>query len=259
MPSFKEIKEFFDNTVNINSCVSDYSNNGIQVEASTEVTKIAFGVDGCLDLFQEAANWDADMIFVHHGISWGDGFKRFDGVIGKELKILFKNDISLYAAHLPLDGHPRIGHNALIAKELNLQNAHQFAEYCGLEIGMIGQAMEENGISAKDLAKTIANKLNSDHVQIFNDLKRPLKTIAVISGGGGKDGIAEAARVGADCLITGEVGHSCFHLIKELGITVITAGHYQSEIPGVLAVMNKAKEQFGSQIECKFFDIPTGL
>ena len=259
MPTFKEIKTFFDNTVNINACPNDYSNNGIQVEANTEIKKIAFGVDGCLALFKEAASWNADMIFVHHGISWGTGFQRLDGILAKQLQILFKNDISLYAAHLPLDGHPLIGHNVLISQKLNLKNCEPFAEYCGLEIGVLGDIASKNGINATDFAKKIATALDSDHVQTLGDASKTIKRVAVISGGGGKDGINEAARVGADCLITGEVGHSCFHMIKELGITVITAGHYKSEIPGVKEMLKAVKNKYKDQVECKFFDIPTGL
>ncbi len=259
MPTFQEIKNFFDTTVNISSCPNDASNNGIQVEASTEIKRIAFGVDGCYELFAQAAEWNADMILVHHGISWGPGFKRIDGVLAKQLQILFKNDISLYAVHLPLDGHPKVGHNALIAKSLNLQNCYRFAEYCGLEIGVLGTLENDNSFTAETLAQKVGTLLNSNHVEVLGDKNKEITTVAVISGSGGSDGITEAAKMNADCLITGEVGHSCFHLIKELGISVIAAGHYKSEVPGVKAMQKEVKIKFGENVECKFFDIPTGL
>ncbi len=259
MKTFQEIKNFFDTAVNIAVCPNDASNNGIQVEASTEIKRIAFGVDGCYELFSQAAEWNADMIFVHHGISWGPGFKRIDGVLAKQLQLLFKNDISLYAVHLPLDGHPKIGHNALIAKSLQLQNTRHFAEYCGLEIGVLGTLESNNNLTAEILAQKVGAILDSDHVEVLGNKDKKIKTVAVISGSGGSDGINEAAKMNADCLITGEVGHSCYHLIKELGISVITAGHYKSEIPGIKAMQKEVEVTFKKNIECKFFDIPTGL
>ena len=59
----------------------DCSNNGLQVEASTEVTKVAFAVDACLATFQQAAAVGAELLVVHHGLSWGSGVRRFKGCV----------------------------------------------------------------------------------------------------------------------------------------------------------------------------------
>ena len=100
----------------LSSFTGDISNNGLQVEGKGEVKKIIFAVDASLELFEIAKERKADFIFVHHGISWGSEPRRITGSVAKRLKVLLENNISLYAAHLPLDAHEELGNNANLAK-----------------------------------------------------------------------------------------------------------------------------------------------
>ena len=115
MAILHEITAYFDELLGLNRVPADSSNNGLQVEGSSNVNKILFSVDASLELFNIAVECNANMIFVHHGISWGGNPKRFSGIDGDRLRTLFCNDISLYAMHLPLDAHPKYGHNACLA------------------------------------------------------------------------------------------------------------------------------------------------
>ena len=92
--------------------------------------------------------------------------------------------------------------------------------------------------------------------RIYEWGKDKIKTVAIISGGGAED-VGQAADIGVDAYITGEVGHQDFHVIKELGISVIEGGHYQTETVGVRLVAEKLKKETG--IETIFIDFPTGL
>jgi putative NIF3 family GTP cyclohydrolase 1 type 2 len=78
-----------------------------------------------------------------------------------------------------------------------------------------------------------------------------------VVSGGGADAADVCRKEGVDALFTGEVGHSAYHLVREAGITVIAGGHYKTETPGVLAVMERVSSQF--DVDCRFIDIPTGL
>ena len=116
----------------------DDSNNGLQVEGQQEIRKIAFAVDACQAVFDQAVQREAQMLIVHHGISWGGGIKRITSCHSRQLKTLLSADLSLVAYHLPLDAHPEIGNNAVLANLLDLQDRKPFFEYDGEAIGFCG-------------------------------------------------------------------------------------------------------------------------
>ena len=251
--SVTELTEYLNDLLDLKTFAGDHSNNGLQVEACAKVKKAVFGVDASLELFEKAAAQKADFVFVHHGISWGSDPKRFDGLVGKRLSVLFRNQISFYAVHLPLDAHPKLGHNARLADMIELKKRKKFFVYDGNPIGVSGTLPSPQTTTA--LAEIFEQELGCKAV-VFNNAKK-VSSVGIISGGGGLDGVLCAYAEKLDCLVTGEIGHSCYHHIKESGIPVIALGHYCSEKPGVLAVMEKIENKFG--IECEFIDIPTGM
>jgi len=253
MAHLNEIVEFLDDTLAISSIPDDKSNNGLQIQGGDSVTTVIGAVDGCLQTYEAAAERDADLIFVHHGESWGDSLKRLTGHTAERLRVLFKRDISLYAAHLPLDAHSELGHNARIANTLGLREQSTFAEYAGAEIGIRG---EIDAVSVDDLAALVDEQLSTQSV-VYNFGSREIHSVGVISGAGA-GAIPECHRLGIGCLITGEFGHTDYHVIRELGdVAVIAAGHYKTEVPGVIAVLDLLKKQF--DVTCEFVDSPTGL
>ena len=254
MAELKKITEYLDALLELPKFAGDASNNGLQVEGVENVGKIVFAVDASLALFEAAADADAEMVFVHHGLSWGDGFKRLRGMDAARFAVLFSNGISLYAAHLPLDAHPEIGHNAVLARGLGLSNRVMFAEYAGTEIGVAGELPREH--SAAEVAELVKSRLGLT-TTLFGDRQDGIKRVGVISGGAGSDGVSAAVEADLDCLITGELGHSSWHVALESGIAVLAGGHYQTEKPGVLSVMEKLASEF--DVETEFIDIPTGL
>ncbi len=250
----KELTGYLDNRLDLGIAPSDHSNNGLQVEGSRHVKKALFSVDASLELFERAAAISADFIFVHHGISWDAYPKRFTGSVANRLTTLFKNDISLYAVHLPLDAHPEIGHNALLADMLELVNRKMFCKYSGIDIGVCGELQHTStpaGITA------VFEKELHCSARIFGDPQKRISSVGIVSGGGGMDGLAAIEELGLDCYVTGEFSHTMYHPAKESGIPVVTLGHYKSETPGVMAVMRELNKKF--DLECIFVDIPTGL
>lgn len=254
MTQLKEITKYLDELLDISAIPDDSSNNGLQVEAGEVVKKAVFGVDACQALFEAALAEKADFVFVHHGISWGSEPRRFTGITASRLELLFNNGISLYAAHLPLDAHHRLGHNALLAAIIGLRQTYSFANYNDCEIACGGVLPEV--CSAEQLAEKFEAELNCK-AKIFGKVDKKLKKAGIISGGGGMDGLIACIDEGMDCYITGEMTHTMYHVVKENGMTLIELGHYYSEVPGVKAVMNEIENKFA--IDCKFIDLPTGL
>jgi putative NIF3 family GTP cyclohydrolase 1 type 2 len=97
---------------------ADYGPNGLQVPGSAEIGTVATGVSASAELFELAANERADLLIVHHGLFWGKSAGPIDAQLKRRLQLLFDADIALVAYHLPLDAHPQLGNNALIADAL---------------------------------------------------------------------------------------------------------------------------------------------
>ena len=232
----------------------DCSNNGLQVEASSAVTKVAFAVDACLATFQQAAAAGAELLVVHHGLSWGGGVRRFSGCTGWRLAQLFRSGVSMYACHLPFDAHPTLGNNAGLAAMLGLQEPQPFFQYGGCPIGLYGDLAAPASIEA--LADILNHALPTTCRLFPAGNTGPVRRVGVVSGGGG-DAIAECRELGLDCLVTGEMEHKFYHEARESGVAVIAGGHYATETVGVKLVMRRLQADLG--LEGVFLDAPTGL
>lgn len=231
----------------------DVSNNGMQVEGNEYVSKIVFAVDACQRVFDIAAERGADMLIVHHGISWGGGMKRITDYHQRRLKTLLKANISLLAYHLPLDAHGEIGNNAILADMLALTDRQYFFMYDGEPIGFYGNLPK--ACAADTLAQTLKIKLNSECKVLPGKNGDLVRSLGIVSGSGA-DAFEECAELGLDALLTGEVGHKHVHPAWETGVTIIAAGHYASETTGIKALQEKTQKQF--KVECEFIDCPTG-
>jgi len=247
----KKITDFLDNTLNIKE-IDDYSLNGLQVENSGEVSKAGFAVDASQASFQKAAENNADLLIVHHGLFWqnpesvtGSNYKRF--------KILFDEDIALYAAHLPLDLHDTLGNNARVHKILGWNVTEDFGEYKGIQIGK--KVSFNAPVPLKQLVQEISEKLHCKPL-VWNFGKKNIKNAGYVSGGA-VELLEQAIDQGLDLFITGEPKHSFYWTAKEAAINVIFAGHYATETLGVKAVSELLEEKF--DLECFFIDLPTGL
>ena len=249
-----DLVNFLDTTLDLAAFSGDVSNNGLQIEGASEVKKVLFAVDGCQQVFDIAVKEQADFIFVHHGLSWGGGLKRWTNINAARFSTLFKNDISLYAAHLPLDAHKVFGNNAVLSDIVNLQERKNFFNYDGCDIGFSGIIPEE--ITLENLAKKISSVIGGNYLLRGNPDKICRKA-AIVSGGGGVDAVMDAAKCGCDLLITGEMEHIMHHIALETGVAIIALGHYASETTGPKALMEHIREKFN--IEVCFADLPTGL
>ncbi|MFO7821035.1 MAG: Nif3-like dinuclear metal center hexameric protein [Lentisphaeria bacterium] len=252
MVTRKELCNFLDELLDTKNC-EDVSNNGLQVEGAQEIKRVVFGVDACMALFEKAAEVRADFVFVHHGLSWKDSLKYLTGLNARRVGCLFDHNISLYAAHLPLDRHEIHGHNKCISDKLGLLNVVPYFEYNGVTIGFRGELPQELEL---DRLTALVNKLLQADARSVKARNAPVKSVGIVSGGAA-DAVEESALLGLDCFITGEMDHAHYHAALESGIDVISAGHYRTEVPGVKAVMELLSERFN--IECDFVDIPTGF
>jgi len=229
---------------------TDYSDNGLQVEGSDDVTRLAFAVDACQETIAGAVAAGAQMLIVHHGLFWGKVL-RVVGPHRRRVQALLGGDCSLYAAHLPLDRHPEVGNNAQLARLLDLTVTGGLGEAFGLAVGVIATATTTRTALVARLAASLGVTplvlpAGPEHVQ----------RVGIISGGAARD-IATAAAAGCDTYITGETSHSSYHDAAEYAINVIYAGHYATETVGLKALATHLDVQFA--LPSMFIDRPTGL
>lgn len=251
-----ELTAFLDSELKLAEFSGDLSNNGIQIAGGDqEITKAVFAVDAALETIEYAEDAKADFLFVHHGLSWGGGFRRITGIDAKRISLLFSAGITLYAAHLPLDAHAELGNNAGLGKILGLKELAPFCMVDGNNIGFTGSL--SRAASVESLVKKLKGALNDTECNFYGDPELKAKKIAIVSGGCAETVLAQAAEAGAELVLTGEFKHQLYHMARELGISVIAAGHYATETVGVKAVMEKVSKKFG--IEVEFADCPTGL
>ncbi len=241
----------------------DYCVNGLQVPGPDQIQTIATGVSAHADLFELAANEQAHLLLVHHGLFWGSGVTAIDPLLKRRLQLLFDANIALAAYHLPLDAHPQFGNNALLARALGASGASgassatdpadltPFALHRGQPIGFLA-TLPGDGLPAHELFARVGEITHRDPL-VFDAGPQRIRRLAIVSGAGA-DYTQDAAAAGADALLTGEPAERSMALARESGIHLIAAGHYATETFGVKALGKHLAERF--DVRHVFLDVP---
>jgi len=228
----------------------DYCPNGLQVEGRGEVRRIVSGVTASQALIDAAVEAQADLLLVHHGFFWKGEEPRIVGMKQRRIKALLANDISLVAYHLPLDGHGELGNNAQLARLLGISIDGRFGAGPEGGIAMWGGLPEVQ--SAEALAQRIAEVLQREPLLIRGG-DRPVMRVGWCSGAA-QGYLEQAASLGLDAFISGEISEHTVHTSRELGIHYIAAGHHATERYGVKALGEHLSEYFS--LENHYLDIP---
>lgn len=247
----KEICAHLDGYLRIDE-VPDYptAHNGLQVQNSGTVYRLAVAVDAAQATIDSAAAEGADLLLVHHGLFW-DPEPRVTGRRYSRLRRLLEADIAVYSAHLPLDVHPEVGNNSVLARAIGLDIAGTFGEYRGHPIGVWGRLeMGREALAAR------LEELLGDPVRMIAAGPERVSRVGVVTGGAAGE-VKKAREAGIDTFITGEAAHHNYFDAEEEGVNLILGGHYATETWGVRALAAHLEEQFG--LAWTFIDHPTGL
>jgi dinuclear metal center YbgI/SA1388 family protein len=232
----------------------DYSPNGLQVPGSKDVRTLATGVTASVELFERAAAEEAELVLVHHGLFWRGMPQHVDQSLYRRLRPLFLNDIALAAYHLPLDAHPEVGNNALVARGLGCEELEPFALHHGEPIG-IAARFPGDGIDAGELVERVAALTGRAPLHLAHGPAR-VRAIGIVSGGAA-DYVSDSIALGHDAFLTGEPAERVFALSREAGIHFLAAGHYATETFGVRALGDRMSARFG--IRHVFLDDPNPI
>ena len=251
MTSLQEIVEYCDSYLRIGE-IQDYENalNGVQVENSGTVKKIAAAVDVSTRALQEAANCGANLLFVHHGMFW-PGLRPVTKALRRQMKFAFENDIAVYGVHLPLDLHPEVGNNVLVMRALGFGKTEPFFEEKGSLLGRRASV----DIALNELVTRLENAV-AGSVKTIAFGSKTVQCLGVITGAAGSE-IERIAAEGIDTFITGEAPHWAAIAAAEMGLNLLLAGHYATETFGVKALAAHLAGKF--RLEWEFINLPTGL
>lgn len=234
MPTVNDIYNFLDSIAPFeNKC--SWDNCGILIgDKNGKVRKIGFTLDLTLDTLEKAKNEDVDLIVTHHPVIFRPQSKFLVGNVAYEAA---RSGINVISSHTCYDCAEK-GVSEVLAEVLGLSNISEVETEEKPSCVRIGDI---DAISAKDLAKLVAEKL--DTTVRLASAGNEIKKVAVCGGSGG-DFVFDACKAGADAYVTGDLSHHHFLSAKETGMTIIAAGHFETENPSVKPLMERVKAKF---------------
>ena len=230
---------------------ADLGPNGLQVPGGEEARRVVTGVSAQRELIDRAIELEAQLLLVHHGLFWDFHPTGLSPVLAERLRPLFKHDVALAAYHIPLDAHPEVGNNAILANALGCERHEAFGDFRGRAVGRAG-TFPGGGVPAAELF-TRVREVTGREPLVQGAGPECVRRIGIVSGSAA-DALGEASELGLDAFLTGEPREHVMADARELGIHFIAAGHYATETFGVRALGDWLAARFG--LKHVFVDVP---
>ncbi len=238
-PTVKNIYDFIDSIAPFEK-QCEWDNSGLLIgNPCREISKIGVVLDITADAVKYAAERGIELIVSHHPVIFRPVKSFLEGDVSY---MLAANGISAICAHTSLDCASG-GVNDVLAETLGFKNPVPLTD--SGETAMIRKVVIDE-TEADALAMLVADRLSTG-VQLA-DCGKTIDTVALCGGAGG-DFIHAVAESGCDAYITGEAKHHEFLAAYELGVTLIAAGHFETENPVVAVLANRIKENFDCEVE----------
>ncbi len=218
----------------------DYAPNGLQVEGKPKIHRLVTGVTACQALIDRAVELKADALLVHHGYFWRGEDPCLVGMKRNRIGTLLEHNISLFAYHLPLDGHPELGNNAQLAEVLGLSVDSGLDPTDDTVVGNVGRLQAP--VSAPEFADAVSAAMARDVILVSGG-KHLIQRVAWCTGGA-QGYIEKAVAQGVDAFISGEISEQTTHIAREQGIHYIAAGHHATERYGAAALGRHLAHKF---------------
>ena len=216
----------------------DYCPNGLQVEGRDDVAVIVTGVTASAALLEAAVAANADALLVHHGYFWKGEDARIVGMRRRRIATLLAHELNLLAYHLPLDAHPDVGNNAMLAQRLGLAVEGRFGDQ---DIGAYGALPSAETFAA--FTARVGERLERAPLAV-GEPDRPVRRVAWCTGGA-QGYFEQAAALGVDVFLTGEASEQTYHIARESGVAFVGAGHHATERYGIEALGRHLATRFG--------------
>jgi dinuclear metal center YbgI/SA1388 family protein len=233
---------------------SDVAPNGVQVPAREEIRTVVTGVSATSVLLERAADLEADLVLVHHGLFWRGQAQALDRPLARKLKLLLGRGMTLAAYHLPLDAHLEHGNNALLARALGAARVTPAFPVLGPPIGVVAE-LPGGGIPRAELPGRVAAATapRSGPMVCFLEGPDPVRRLGIVSGAA-HDELPAAAALGCDAFLTGEAAERTMGMARDHGVSFVGAGHHDTERLGIRSLGDLLAARFG--IAHHFVDVP---
>lgn len=239
----KQLYKFLDSRIPTSLSCS-WDNDGLMLcpEPDREVRRVLLALDATAEVADAAIEGGFDVIVTHHPMIM-KGLKAIndENYISEKAIKLIRAGVSVFSFHTRLDALDG-GVNDVLALEIGLENIEKFGEE---GIGRIGDLFEPE--SPSEFAYRVKEWLDAPYVDLA-DCGKECKRVAVL-GGSGSDDIAAAIAAGADTFVSGELKYHFMTDAPEMGINLISAGHFFTEDP-VLPVLERMINQADASISC---------
>lgn len=203
------------------------------------VTKVLVALDPFRESCREALDAGADLLVTHHALLWEPGFITDDSAQGENALFLMSHNIAHFNAHTNLDVAPD-GVNQVLARVLELDEIAVISD-CGASWGLLRKGTVPEQPLEAFLAHVKA-ALGCPGLRYVSGGK-PVRRVAV-GGGACADEMAQAQRAGCDTFVTADVKYNQFWDAEHLGLNLIDAGHYYTEVPVCRLLADTIREGF---------------
>ena len=210
-----------------------------------EVKKILVALDASSNVLQEAKEKDCQLVVSHHPMIFG-GIKQVNdtAVTGKNILFAVENGIACVNMHTNLDCVAE-GVNDILAGRIGLQNvilaSAKGIDENGREYGYV-RVGEVNETSLPLFAAAVKEKLGCRGLR-YADGGKSVRRVAV-GGGACGDEISAVLAAGCDTFVTADLKYHQFAEAMDMGLNLIDAGHFQTEVPVCAFLAEKLREQF---------------
>ncbi len=239
MTNAKHINEIL-NQVAPYELAEGWDNCGLLVDCGGETDKILFALDVSGESVKKAKELGCGIIVSHHPAIFG-GVKSL-GTSDPALLAAMEH-ISLLAAHTCFDA-ANGGVNDVLCRTLGIKDAELFPP--------IGRGGSVAKTTAAKLASDVKKALCCESVALV-DCGTPIERVALIGGSAGEF-IASAKWLGYDAFVTGELKYHDALFAREIGMNVIAAGHFNTEVIAVRALRDAVSERLEGAAECIIFE-----
>ena len=248
MGHLEEIVAFLNSTFNVAN-LGDFPNafNGLQLANDGHIDKVVGAVDANPASITRAIEQKADLLCVHHGLYWR-GVQPMVGHIYDMFRKAMDANLAIYSLHLPLDSHPKLGHNASIAHQLNLKEAGYFCNYFQQNCGIVCDGSDETTASLEERIKVLFPC--GHHALLYGP--HQLNKIGIVSGSGGQELLNEMVKCHIDTLITGEIRYSALSFAQLHHLNIFACGHYATECFGIKKLLALIHDHF--HLPCEFLN-----
>ena len=234
-----DILKFLDEEIPFSN-ISEWDNCGLLIgDENAEINKIGFTLDLTKKTLQTAIRNGVNLIITHHPAIFHPQKNFLKGNVIFDAAV---NHISVISSHTCYDS-AKDGVSEILAEKIGLREVEVVEteeKPCCVRIGKI------DAVAPRAFACMVAEKLNT--TVRFTEGQNTIQSVAVCSGSGG-DFVFDALKAGADAYVTGDISHHDFLIGEEAGMTIIGAGHFETE--------NIAMKPLMQRINNKFSDIET--